>query len=35
MKQQNETIRPRALLAGVHLNENNDFEASMKESTIW
>ena len=31
MKQQNETIRPRALLAGVHLNENNDFEVSMKE----
>ena len=31
MKQQNETIRPRALLAGVHLNQNNDFEVSMKE----
>ena len=31
MKQQNETIRPRALMAGVHLNENNDFEVSMKE----
>lgn len=31
MKQLNETIRPRALLAGVRLNENNDFESSMKE----
>lgn len=31
MNQLNETIRPRALLAGVHLNENNDFEISMNE----
>lgn len=31
MKQLNETIRPRALLAGVRLNENQDFEVSMKE----
>lgn len=31
MKQLNETIRPRALLAGVRLNESNDFESSMKE----
>lgn len=31
MKQPNETVKDRALLAGVHLNEDNDFEASMKE----
>ena len=31
MKQLNETIRHRALLAGVRLNENQDFEVSMKE----
>lgn len=31
MKQLNETIIPRALLVGVHLNENNDFAVSMEE----